>query len=132
MGQAFFIRVADSLTTDSPALIPFASLTLAYLSRHSTKAYYALSTPLLGNLITASLTTPAAAVVSLALRSLAIFVVTLPVVIGEHLFGIMAVYGRAVSWEIAYDHVGESDPTEGRGGDGESVCVPPSYRGQSG
>ncbi|GAA5872417.1 hypothetical protein JCM3774_004515 [Rhodotorula dairenensis] len=117
--KAFFIRVADSLTTDSPALIPFASLTLSYLSRHSTKAYYALSSPLLGNLITASLTTSSAAVVSLALRSLAIFVVTLPVVIGDHLFGIMAVYGRAVSWEITYDHAAEHDPTEGRGDDAE-------------
>lgn len=121
--QAFFVRVADSLSADSPpaALIPFVSLTLSYLSRHSTKAYYALSTPLLGNLITTALTTPSAAVVSLALRSLAIFVVTLPVVIGDHLFGIMAVYGRAVSWEIAHDHMaGESGhPVEGRGGEGE-------------
>lgn len=121
--QAFFVRVADSLTADSPpaALIPFVSLTLSYLSRHSTKAYYALSTPLLGNLITTALTTPSAAVVSLALRSLAIFVVTLPVVIGDYLFGIMAVYGRAVSWEMAHDQMaGESgDPVEGRGGEGE-------------
>ncbi|KWU43136.1 hypothetical protein RHOSPDRAFT_5757, partial [Rhodotorula sp. JG-1b] len=121
--KAFFIRVAGSLSADSPpaALIPFVSLTLSYLSRHSTKAYYALSTPLLGNLITTALRTPSAAVVSLALRSLAIFVVTLPVVIGEYLFGIMAVYGRAVSWEMAHDHVaGESgDPVEGRGGEAE-------------
>lgn len=121
--QAFFVRVAGSLSADSSpaALIPFVSLTLSYLSRHSTKAYYALSTPLLGNLITTALTTPSAAVVSLALRSLAIFVVTLPVVVGEYLFGIMAVYGRAVSWEMAHDHVaGESgDPVEGRGGEGE-------------
>ncbi|TKA52819.1 hypothetical protein B0A53_04515 [Rhodotorula sp. CCFEE 5036] len=121
--KAFFVRVADSLTADSPpaALIPFVSLTLSYLSRHSTKAYYALSTPLLGNLITTALTTPSAAVVSLALRSLAIFVVTLPVVIGDYLFGIMAVYGRAVSWEMAHDQMaGESgDPVEGRGGEEE-------------
>ncbi|GAA5988579.1 hypothetical protein JCM10908_003627 [Rhodotorula pacifica] len=122
--KAFFVRVADSLTTDSPALIPFVSLTLSYLSRHSTKSYYALSTPLLSNLITASLTTPSAAVVSLALRSLAIFVVTLPVVIGEHLFGIMAVYGRAVSWEIATDHAGDNDSAEGKAEEEEQETPP--------
>jgi hypothetical protein len=28
------------------------------------------------------------------------FLVALPVIIGDHLFGIMAVFGRAVSWEM--------------------------------
>lgn len=118
--QAFFSRVADSLSADAPALLPFVSLTLSYLARHSTKAYYALSTPLVANLITVALTTPSAAVLTLAMRALAIFVVTLPVVIGEHLFGIMAVYGRAVSWEIVAENAEEGDAVEARADDGES------------
>lgn len=35
---------------------------------------------------------------TLGIKSLTMFLVALPVLIGDHLFGIMAVYGRAVSW----------------------------------
>lgn len=44
------------------------------------------------------------------------FLVALPVIIGEHLYGIMAVYGRAVSWQTP----GELDEGGDRGFEGES------------
>lgn len=101
--QAFFSRTATLLDPSLPALLPTASLLLSFLTRHSAKAYHALSSPLVANLVTAALTISSAAAVSLALKCLDIFVATLPVIIGEHLFGIMAVYARTVSWETAQD-----------------------------
>ncbi|GAA6009461.1 hypothetical protein JCM10207_003790 [Rhodosporidiobolus poonsookiae] len=97
--KAFFVRIASFVNPNVPALLPSVSLLLAYLSRHSTRAYHALTTPLLANLITTCLVSNCGAIVTLAIKCLAIFVVTLPVIIGEHLFGIMAAYGRVVSWE---------------------------------
>ncbi|GAA5831566.1 hypothetical protein JCM11251_000750 [Rhodosporidiobolus azoricus] len=98
--KAFFTRLAPFLSPTLPALLPTLSLLLAYLSRHSTRSYHALSTPLITNLITVALTSPSAATVTLAIKCLAIFVVTLPVIIGEEkIVGTMAAYGRVVSWE---------------------------------
>ncbi|GAA6030584.1 hypothetical protein JCM8097_006220 [Rhodosporidiobolus ruineniae] len=97
--KAFFVRIAPFINPNLPALLPSISLVLAYLSRHSTKAYHALSTPILSNLITVALTSHCSAIVTLVVRCLAIFTVTLPVIIGEKLFGILAAYGRVVCWE---------------------------------
>ncbi|GAA6054012.1 hypothetical protein JCM3770_002417 [Rhodotorula araucariae] len=101
--KAFFNRISTFLNPSLPALLPSISLLLGYLTRHSAKAYHALMTPLLSNLVTVALTSACPAVLSLALKCLVIFVVTLPVIIGDKLFGIMAVYARAVSWETAFD-----------------------------
>ncbi|BGP12042.1 hypothetical protein JCM10049v2_007962 [Rhodotorula toruloides] len=111
--KAFFIRISPYLEPNGPAVLPSVSLILSYLTRNSTKAYHALSTPLIANLIIVALTTTCSAIVNLASKCLAICVVTLPVIIGEHLFGIMAVYGRLVSWEMAPDvgDEGEKLPT---------------------
>ncbi|GAA5897630.1 hypothetical protein JCM8208_000217 [Rhodotorula glutinis] len=113
--KAFFARLSTLLSPSLPALLPTSSLLLSFLARHSAKAYHALSTPLVAHLITAALTVSSVATVSLALKCLDIFVATLPVIIGEHLFGIMAVYARAVSWETAQDLEDDGDdhnPTE--------------------
>ncbi|BGP52330.1 hypothetical protein JCM10450v2_008301 [Rhodotorula kratochvilovae] len=107
--KAFFNRISTFLNRSLPALLPSVSLLLAYLTRHSAKAYHALTTPLLSNLITVALTSACPAVLSLALKCLVIFVVTLPVIIGDKLFGIMAVYARAVSWETAFELGDEGD-----------------------
>ncbi|GAA5916468.1 hypothetical protein JCM6882_006467 [Rhodosporidiobolus microsporus] len=99
--KAFFTRLAPFINPSVPALLPSLSLTLSYLSRHSTKSYHALSTPLLTNLTTVSLTSACAAIVTLAIKCLAIFVVTLPVIIGEErVVGVFAAYGRVVAWEV--------------------------------
>jgi len=119
VAQAFFARLSTLLSPSLPSLLPTSSLLLSFLARHSAKAYHALSTPLLAHLVTAALTVSAVATVSLALKCLDIFVATLPVIIGEHLFGIMAVYARAVSWETAQDldddggDAQDRNPTEG-------------------
>ncbi|KPV72843.1 uncharacterized protein RHOBADRAFT_55517 [Rhodotorula graminis WP1] len=110
--KAFFARLSTLLSPSLPALLPTSSLLLSFLARHSAKAYHALSTPLVANLVTAALTVSSVATVSLALKCLDIFVATLPVIIGEHLFGIMAVYARAVSWETAQDLEDDGDAHE--------------------
>ncbi|GAA5852088.1 hypothetical protein JCM8547_000154 [Rhodosporidiobolus lusitaniae] len=100
--KAFFTRLSPHLTPSTPSLLPTLSLLLSFLSRHSTKTYHALSTPLLSNLITTALTSPCAAVVTLAVKCLVIVVVTLPIIVGEEaLLGIFAVYGRVAGWEEA-------------------------------
>lgn len=91
--------MATFLNPSVPALLPSVSLLLAFLARNSAKSYHALATPLVGNLVTVALTVSCHAIVTLSIKTLVIFVVALPVIIGEQLFGIMAVYGRAVSWE---------------------------------
>lgn len=83
---------------------------LAYLSRHSGKAYHALRTPLLNRLNTLCLESTSPADISLAIKCLAIFLVSLPVIIGEPLIGVMAVYGRMVCWE----HLGDASDTPER------------------
>lgn len=97
--QAFFEQSSPYITLSCPSRLPFLSMLLAFLSRHSAKAYHALKTPLLSNVINFCLTSPSPAAVTLGVKSLVIFLVSLPVIIGEHLVGIMAVYGRVVSWE---------------------------------
>ncbi|GAA5996948.1 hypothetical protein JCM11641_000615, partial [Rhodosporidiobolus odoratus] len=98
--KAFFTRLSPFLTPTSPSVLPSTSLCLSYLSRHSTRAYHALSTPLVTNLITTALAAPCAAVVSLAVKCLAIFVVTLPVILGEDkLLGVFSVFARVVCWD---------------------------------
>ncbi|KAK4056098.1 hypothetical protein OIO90_002829 [Microbotryomycetes sp. JL221] len=96
---AYFDRCAPYISPTQPARMPFLSLLLNVLARHSGKAYHVLQTPLLTTLINFCLTTPSPASIALGMKCLQIFLVSLPVIIGDHLFGIMAVYGRAISWE---------------------------------
>ncbi|KAK4049720.1 hypothetical protein OIV83_003995 [Microbotryomycetes sp. JL201] len=98
--QAYFERCAPFIDPSNPARMPFLSLLLNVLARHSGKAYHVLQTPLLSNLINFCLTTPSPASIALGIKCLQIFLVALPVIIGDHLFGIMAVYARAVSWDM--------------------------------
>ncbi|KAM0787086.1 hypothetical protein ACM66B_006344 [Microbotryomycetes sp. NB124-2] len=98
--EAYFDRCAPYINTSNPARMPFLSLLLNVLARHSGKAYHVLPTPLLSNLVNFCLTTPSPACIALGMKCLQIFLVSLPVIIGEHLFGIMAVYARAVSWDM--------------------------------
>ncbi|GAA5908506.1 hypothetical protein JCM5296_004779 [Sporobolomyces johnsonii] len=129
--KAFFLRTAPFITPTAPSRLPSLSLLLAYLSRHSAKAYHALGTPLISNLITISLLSPCPAIVTLAIKSLAIFLVTLPIIIGDSLFGIMAAYARVVSWETALDRHDSPDrsserPSDEPRGDGEDdLDIPP-------
>lgn len=100
LSQVFFTRLTPFLHPSSPSLLPSLSLLLSFLTSHSTKSFHALSTPLLSSILVVALSSPCAAVVGLAAKCLAIFVVTLPVIIGEqNVAGIMAVFGRIVSWE---------------------------------
>lgn len=100
ISQAYFERSAPYITPTAPSRVAFLSLLLHFLCRHSGKAYHVLQTPLLSNLINFCLTSPSPAAVTLGIKSLTMFLVALPVIIGDHLFGIMAVFGRAVSWEM--------------------------------
>ncbi|GAA5935816.1 uncharacterized protein JCM15063_001813 [Sporobolomyces koalae] len=115
--KAFFVRVAPLITTQAPSRLPALSLALSYLTKHSAKSYYALDTPLLSNIINISLLSPCPAIVNLAIKCLAIFLVTLPVIIGDNLFGIMAAFGRVVSWETFADDGDSRDPSPDRAGD---------------
>ncbi|GAA5937810.1 hypothetical protein JCM1841_004065 [Sporobolomyces salmonicolor] len=129
--KAFFLRTAPFITPTAPSRLPSLSIVLAYLSRHSAKAYHALGTPLISNLITISLLSPCPAIVTLAIKSLAIFLVTLPIIIGDSLFGIMAAYARVVSWETALDRNDSPErsserPADEPRGDGEDdLDIPP-------
>lgn len=116
--KAFFLYISPFIDPTSPSRLPFLSLLLAFLSRHSAKAYHALPTPLLGKLTAVGLLSASPVAVALAVKCLAIFLVTLPVIIGDALPGIMAVYGRVVSWET----VGESEET----------AIPPADAGSQG
>ncbi|GAA5881329.1 hypothetical protein JCM16303_000132 [Sporobolomyces ruberrimus] len=117
--MAFFLRTAPFIAPNAPSRLPSLSLVLSYLTKHSAKSYHALKTPLLSNLITISLVSPCPAIVNLAIKCLAIFLVTLPVIIGESLFGAMAAYGRVVSWETVGEQSDSRDPSPDRGGASE-------------
>ncbi|GAA5978560.1 hypothetical protein JCM5350_003141 [Sporobolomyces pararoseus] len=115
--KAFFLRTAPFIAPNAPSRLPSLSLVLSYLTKHSAKSYHALETPVLSNLITISLLSPCPAIVNLAIKCLAIFLVTLPVIIGESLFGVMAAYGRVVSWETVRDQSDSRDPSPDRTGE---------------
>ncbi|GAA6064628.1 hypothetical protein JCM10212_000597 [Sporobolomyces blumeae] len=117
--KAFFLRTAPYITPIAPSRLPSLALVLSYLSKHSAKSYHALGTPLLANLITISLLSPCPAIVTLAIKCLAIFLVTLPVIIGDSLFGIMAAYGRVVSWETQVDQADSREPSPDRAEQGD-------------
>ena len=102
--------MSASISPNSPFVLSYLSLLVAFLSRHSGKAYHALKTPLLSRLNVLCLTADSSAEISLAIKSLAIFLVTLPVIIGPPLIGVMAVYGRVVCWER---NLGEGEADEG-------------------
>lgn len=93
------MHISSFITPTGASRLPFLSLLLAFLSRHSAKAYHALKTPLLKAITTLCLLSPSPASVTVAIKCIAIFLVTLPVIIGDHLVGIMAVYGRVVNWQ---------------------------------
>ncbi|GAA6005435.1 hypothetical protein JCM11491_003641 [Sporobolomyces phaffii] len=116
--KAFFLRTAPFIAPNAPSRLPTLSLVLSYLTKHSAKSYHALETPLIANLITLSLFSPCPAIVNLTIKCLAIFLVTLPVIIGESLFGVMAVYGRVVSWETLQD-TDSREPSPDRAGAAE-------------
>ncbi|GAA5898054.1 uncharacterized protein JCM6883_000908 [Sporobolomyces salmoneus] len=115
--KAFFLRTAPFITPNVPSRLPSLSLVLSYLTKHSAKSYHALETPLISNLVTISLLSPCPAIVNLAIKCLAIFLVTLPVIIGDSLFGVMAAYGRVVSWENLQDQTVSRDPSPDRAGE---------------
>lgn len=119
--QAFFLRTAPFIAPNAPSRLPSLSLVLSYLTKHSAKSYHALDTPLLSNLVTISLVSPCPAIVNLAIKCLAIFLVTLPVIIGEGLFGVMAAYGRVVSWETTLDPSDSREPSPDRTGGGHTT-----------
>ena len=113
LSQAFFRQLSLRLTASLPAQLATLSLLLAFLSRPSTPAYHALKSDLVSNLIQACLTSPSPANVALGIKSLVIFLVSLPVLVGEaHLLGIKAVYGRALCWGQA-DEDGQSELDHG-------------------
>lgn len=114
--KAYFERATPYIRPDNPARIPFLSLLLNVLARNYGKAYHVLQTPLLPSLIDFCLKTASPASMTLGIKCLAIFVVSLPVIIGEHLFGIMAVYARAISWEFP-----ESEGIDGEGERGQAL-----------
>lgn len=106
--QAFLIHSSKLLSIDQPSHFSALSLVLAFLTKQSARAYHALSTPLVPALIDLALITPAPETLTLATRSLVVLVVTLPVVIGaSNVFGCMAVYGRAISWNASL-HIAEA------------------------
>lgn len=92
------MHLSPLLTHAAP--LPFLSLLLAFLSRHSAKAYHALQTPLLQQLIANCENSKGVVQVGLGIKCLSIFLVTLPVIIGSKvIFGVMRVFGRVVCWE---------------------------------
>lgn len=114
--QAFLNHLTPLIALSTASHLPFLSLLLLFLSRHSAKSYHALQTPLLPALIQFCLASTSSAAVSIAVKCLTIFLVTLPVIIGPHLFGIMAVYGRIVSWDrIEGRETSEGDEMGSRG-----------------
>ncbi len=105
--QAFLIHSAKLLSIEQPSHFSALSLLLAFLTKQSARAYHALSTPLVPALIELALVTPAPETLTLATRCLVVLIVTLPVVIGSaNVFGCMAVYGRAITWN-ASPHLAE-------------------------
>lgn len=110
--QAFFVYFSRFINISTPSHLSFISLLLFFLSRHSAKAYHALKTPLLPEVVQFCLTSKSPAAVSIAVKCLTIFLVTLPVIIGEYLWGIMAVYATVVSWDRIDEsaRTGEDEP----------------------
>ncbi|KAK4698655.1 hypothetical protein P7C70_g7620, partial [Phenoliferia sp. Uapishka_3] len=112
-----------------PPRLPILSLLLLYLTRYPSKSVYALRTPLLNSLNQLCLSSPSPAMVTISIKCLAVFLVTLPVIIGvEVLMGVFAVYGKVVTWE----RVGESgeggtrlDASEDQGFEEASFDGPP-------
>lgn len=102
------IHSSKLITIDHPSHFSALSLLLAFLTKQSARAYHALSTPLVPALIELALVTPAPETLTLATHCLVVVMVTLPVVIGPaNVYGCMAVYGRAISWN-ASPHIGEA------------------------
>ncbi|KAL8280531.1 hypothetical protein RQP46_007179 [Phenoliferia psychrophenolica] len=98
--EAFFSQIAPRLALSSPSRLSFLSLLLAFLTRHPAKSYHGLKTNLLAEINKLCLLSPSPAMVTISIKCLAIFLVTLPVIIGElNLYGTFAVYGRVVTWE---------------------------------
>ena len=120
--ESFFAQVEPRLALSSPSRLPTLALLLAFLTRHPAKSYHALKTNLLPELNKLCLVTPSPAMVTISIKCLAIFLVTLPVILGEPtLVGTFAVYGRVVTWE----RIGEA-------GDGGTRLEPDQEQGLEG
>lgn len=96
-------RLQDSTSpVKEEQLLPSVALALRFLSTNSSKAYHALKTSFVPALMSTCLCARERAVAHIATKCLVIFLVSLPVIIGEHaILGAVITYARLVSWESA-------------------------------
>ncbi|KAM0749073.1 hypothetical protein T439DRAFT_327571 [Meredithblackwellia eburnea MCA 4105] len=142
--ELFFTYLTPSLALPLPtspfpplspnAYLPPLHLLLAFLTLHPSKCYHILPTSLLPTLTSLALRTSSPNLVDMALRSLVVLVVTLPVILGEaNLMDVFRVWGRAVSWDTSFfanaADLDSPDPSslQAQGNDDEAVDLDSAY-----